>query len=280
MGPEVGLSAPSGNCGTDTSQGCQFPIVVARNEGTKAPTISSYTGLREQSVGTSFSAPQVAAAAALVHSVNSKLTPGQLISLLQKSSTPFSVISTVPQCVAPAPGTENGAECNCTTETCGAGMLNTAGAVSAAQRPFAILHTTGTASIGATLSLDASESFASDGRSVSAIQWSLTNVVGAAPVIAAATEAMTTLQVPGATSFTLNLAVTDDQGGQGTSTMSFATPSAPAPTPTPTPSPSAPAAPTVNNTGGGGGGEIGWELMMLLILLQAGISETRRMDRR
>jgi serine protease len=280
MGPEVGLSAPSGNCGTDPSQGCQFPIVVARNEGTKAPTISSYTGLREQSVGTSFSAPQVAAAAALMHSVNSKLSPGQLISLLQKSSTPFPVISSIPQCVAPAPGTESGAECNCTTQTCGAGMLNTAGAVSAAQRPFAIIHATGTASIGATLSLDASESFASDGRSVSAIQWSITNVVGASPVIAVPTEAMTTLQVPGATSFTLNLAITDDHGEQDTSTMSFATPSAPAPTPT-TPSPSTPAAPSVNNTGGGGGGgEIGWKLMLLLIFLQAGISETRRMDRR
>jgi serine protease len=279
MGPEIGLSAPSGNCGTDLSKGCLFPIVVARNEGATSPTISSYTGPTEQSVGTSFSAPQVAAAAALMQSMNAKLSPGQMISLLQESSTPFPVISAVPECVAPTgAATNEGSECNCTTQTCGAGMLNTAAAVMAAQRPFGIIRATGTAEIGATISLDATDSFASDGRSVTGVQWSVTNVVGASPVIAAPTEASTTLQLPAATSFTLNLTVTDDQGGQDTSVMSFATPTAPAsPPPAPPPSP-APSTPTTSaSSSGGGGGELSWELLVLLMVWS--VSRSQRMRR-
>lgn len=149
-------------------------------------------------------------------------------------------------------------------------MLNAAAAVSAAQRPFSIIHTSGAASIGANIQLDASDSFAADGRSITGIQWSVTDVVGASPVIVAANEATTTMQLPGATSFTLKLMVTDDHGGQDTSTMSFATPTAPAPAPTPapTPTPSTPATPPAKSSGGGGG-EFSWELVLLLMLASA-----------
>jgi len=282
MGPEIGLSAPSGNCvNTDPSLGCLFPIVVAKNAGATTPTTSGYTGATEQSVGTSFSAPQVAGAAALMTSLNAKLSPGQLIALLQESATPFPVNAAVPQCaVSDTTASGECAECNCTTQTCGAGLLNAAGAVTAAQRPFAIIHSSGSAAIGAAIALDGSDSFASDNRSITAIQWSVTDLVGAAPVIAASTEGVTSLQIPGASSFTLRLLVTDDQGSEDEAKTSFATPAAtptPTSTPTPTPVPSTPVTPA-SKSGGGGGGSLGWELLALFALTSKRIRRRSALD--
>ena len=83
-----------------------------------------------------------AAAAALMRSINSRLSPAQLIARIQQSSTPFPVSTdaTIPTCHVPAGDADlQATECNCTTQTCGAGMLNTGAAVAAARRPFAIL---------------------------------------------------------------------------------------------------------------------------------------------
>src|SRR5262245_55438106 len=103
-------------------------------------------------------------------------------------------------------------------------MLNTGAAVSAAQRPFVVLLSDGTASVGATISLDGSESFASNGRTLTSFQWTLASVTGSAPVIVSPGQPTTTLQIPAASEFTVQLTVTDDQGGQTTKHASFATP--------------------------------------------------------
>jgi serine protease len=145
-------------------------------------------------------------------------------------------------------------ECNCTTQTCGAEMLDTGAAVSAAQRPFAILQRTGTVASGATLSLDASTSFAADGRSLTSFEWSVQNLTGSAPVIIAPAQATTTLQITGTSQFTLRLTVIDDHGGQDIEEVALATPAAP-------PDPPPPAAPS---RGGGGGGQFGWELLGII----------------
>jgi serine protease len=267
LGPQITIGAPGGNCVNLTGQ-CLFPIVTTTNRGVRAPTSFTYTdqlGDRDDSgapilnVGTSFSAPIVAGAVALLHSVNSSLTPAQASHLLRATATPFPTNPGVRTCTVPNLATPPQLEeCNCTTSTCGAGMLNTGAAVAAALRPLAVVRTNGTVAAGATISLDGADSFASQGRTIVAYHWGIDDVTGATPTLANPNNASTTLQIPGESRFTLRLTVTDDEGTQDTRSLAMATMPSPAPTPTPSPPPS--------NGGSGGGGTLGWELLLLALL--------------
>ncbi len=258
LGPELSISAPGGNCvNIGIGQPCLFSIVVATNSGTTVPAASIYTDQIRYNVGTSFSAPQAAATVALMRSVNSRLSPAQLVTLIRQSASPFPVSAdaTIPACRVPiGPSDLQATECNCTTQTCGAGMLNAGAAVAAAQRPFAILQTTGALAVGATVTIDGSSSFASNGRTLVGYQWIAENVSGSAPVIASATQASTTLQMPAPGEFTLRLIVSDDHGAQDSEAVTLA--AAP---------PVSPPAPSGRS---GGGGDFGWELLGLLALLR------------
>lgn len=266
LGGEIGVSAPSGNC-VNTAPGapCLFTIVTTKNDGATAPTTSSYVQPGEQNVGTSFSAPQVAAAAALMRSINARLSPANVTALLRQSAAPFPVSNdpAIPTCHVPTSADDlQTSECNCTTQTCGAGMLDTAAAVAAAQQPFAILQTTGAVAVNATVALDGSASFASDGRTLTDFSWSVADVVGSTPVIVSPAQSATTLQIGDATQFTLRLTVTDDQGAQDTAELSMAPSPAP-PTPTPPSSP-----PGAGGGGGGGGAGSAWEILWLTALVR------------
>src|SRR6185295_861694 len=116
--------------------------------------------------GTSFSGPMAAATAALMSSVNSSLTPAQTIALIKRSATPFpAATGSVPVCHVPTSATDiQNTECSCTTQTCGAGMLNTGAAVTAAKGPLAIVQVTGTPTAGGSITLSGSGSFTADGR--------------------------------------------------------------------------------------------------------------------
>lgn len=264
VGPEVGLGAPGGNCvNTGGGQPCLFSIVVATNSGSTSPVAATYTDQFNYNVGTSFAAPMVSAAAALMKSVNARLTTAHLITLLQQSANAFPVNAGVPTCHVPAGPTDlQASECNCTTSTCGAGMLDTAAAVDAALRPFVVMNVSGAVTTSATLGLDASGSFASNNRTLTSFQWSVADLSGSAPVIGASSQAMTTLQLTGQSSFTLRLTVTDDQGGQQSKQTTISTPAAPPPT-----TPSTPSTP-VAAPGGGGGGVMGWELLACALLVR------------
>lgn len=254
LGTEVDIGAPGGNCvNTQIGADCLFSIIAPTNLGLTVPADSGFTDKQNFNVGTSFSAPLVAAAAALMRSVNTALTPAQFTQLLKESASPFPTSSTpgVGNCRIPTSTNDlQTGECNCTTSTCGAGMLNTNAAVSAAVRPLAIFSSSGTATTGATLSFDGSASFASNGRSLVSFQWSIQNLSGSAPTIMTPNEATTTVQITGDSSFTMRLTVADDQGGVDTQDFAVATP--------------APA-----TSGGGGGGSFGWELLGLLLLIAA-----------
>jgi len=267
LGTEVGISAPGGNCvNTGAGQPCLFSIVVAVDSGTKGPAAPAYTDEINYNVGTSFSAPQAAAAAALMRSVNDRLDPPEVITLMQRTASAFPVNSNagMPTCHLPT-GTNDlqTAECNCTTQTCGAGMLDAGAAVAAAQRPFSILKTTGNVASGAKIALDASSSFASNGRTLTSYQWNVANVTGATPIIASPSEAMTTVQIPGASQFTLQLTVTDDQGGRDNAQSDLVTPTQAATPPVTTPA---------AKSGGGGGGGFGVELFLLALFLGSSIA--------
>ena len=135
LGPEVALSAPAGNC-VNTTGACLFTIDTTVNNGTTTPGTNGYTDQFNPNLGTSFSAPMVSAIAALMTSVNSNLRAPQLIARLKEGAKAFPADPTVPSCHVPASSSDLQAECNCTTQTCGAGMTNAPGAVMAALRPI------------------------------------------------------------------------------------------------------------------------------------------------
>jgi serine protease len=269
LGTGAGIGAPGGNCVNTTitpSTPCVFSITAAMNTGTTVPVASAYTDhVQNFNVGTSFSAPLVAGAAALMHALNSHLTPAQSIVLLKESAAPFPTTSatTATVCHVPA-GDLQQEECICTTATCGAGMLNTQGAVLAAQRPFAISQAPTTMDTGTAVSIDARDSFASNGRTIAAFQWTALGVTGATPTFGDSTQALTTMQAAAASTFTLRLTVTDDQGSQDTADIAVATTTPPVTTP--------PTTPPASTGGGGGGGSFGW----LMLLLLGAISVSRR----
>jgi hypothetical protein len=149
LGPDVAVSAPAGNCvNVGAGDACLYPILSAANAGITTPIADSdggsiYTDSFRISVGTSFSAPLVSATAALMRAMQPSLTPARTRALLRASARPFPTTGAsngdatpVPPCASPAPiGTPqfDQSQCYCTTTTCGAGMLDAAGAVFAAR---------------------------------------------------------------------------------------------------------------------------------------------------
>jgi len=257
LGPQIGISAPGGNCvNTGAGSECLFSIVVATNSGTTTPVVSTYTDRFNFNVGTSFSAPLVASAAALLSSVNATLTPAQSIALLKGTAAPFPTNSAVSACRVPTSAADlQTTECNCTVDTCGAGMLNTGAAVAAALGPFGVLSINGAVVSGGSITASASGSFAPSGRTISSYAWSVLNSTGTAPVIVSPMQSDTTVQIPGMSQFTLRLTLTDDSGAQDVKDVVLSTPVV-----------TAPAVVTTAPRGGGGGGELGWEMLLWGVL--------------
>jgi len=117
FGPGTGLMAPGGA----GEQALPNDLIASTsNTGTYGPVQDAYA----LSAGTSFSAPMAAGVAALMLAVNPDLTPAQLIEMLQQSARPFPYNPSYPICSS---GIETA--CNCTTDTCGAGLLDANAAV-------------------------------------------------------------------------------------------------------------------------------------------------------
>ena len=217
VGPEVAISAPGGNC-VNTSGTCLYPIITATNTGTTTAATNTYSDSSNPSIGTSFSAPMVSGTAALMLSVNPTLTPAQVKSLLQLSARPFpSAVAGIPTCLAPTTNVQD--ECNCTTSTCGAGLLDAAAAVTAAAAGSVTVAsvspsaTTVTSGVGVTF--DGSGSTASNGHSISIYQWTFTsNSVGASfnGGVSGSSATVVTPATAASGSFTVKLVVTDSVG--------------------------------------------------------------------
>ena len=124
LGKEVGISAPAGNC-VNASGPCLYPMISATNSGDKGPVAPAYTDGFNYSVGTSFSAPLVAAAVGLMRDVNPSMSPAETIAKIKVAAKPFPLVTGSPVCsIANA-----GAPCTCTTALCGTGMLDAGAAV-------------------------------------------------------------------------------------------------------------------------------------------------------
>lgn len=223
LGPEVALSAPGGNCVNSTGA-CIYPILTATNSGTTTAATHTYSSGSNYSVGTSFAAPMVAGAAALMLSVNPTLKPAQIKSLLQSSARSFPVQptgSSVPACRAPTSTTQD--ECYCTTSTCGAGLLDVAAAVTAAAATAAptanISVSATTVAAGTTVTLDGSSSVAAGTRTIARYAWSITSGAAYASFSGSTTAATASLRTTGIGSVTVQLTVTDSTGTQASKTQ-------------------------------------------------------------
>ena len=247
LGPEVGIAAPAGNCvNLGAGQPCLFALTTTSNTGLTVPGLYTYRA----SIGTSFSAPIVAAIAGLMHAVNGELANSEMIARIKSGARPFPAPDpAIPTCPTLDSLT---AQCNCTTTTCGAGMADAPGAVSEALRPIARIVAPGNGRAGETITLDGSTSGAARGRGITSYAWSVSG--GMAEIVGTSTAATARLQISAAGPVGVLLTVTDDVGAEDYAGV------------------------TVNAaaaaSGGGGGGLI--HPLLLVILLAAGLSRRRQ----
>jgi serine protease len=269
LGPGADIGAPAGNCVNTTirrpvSPGdpdlpCVYSILAAIDMGTTTPVGPGYTDRYERAnFGTSFSAPLVSGAVALLHAVNPALSPAQYSAVIMGTANPFPTSSTTTTNICRVPTTfAQGEECICTTATCGAGMLNTSAAVNALSAPFGVIQAPATIDVNTNISIDARTSFDTSGSQVMTYQWSVLNVTGAMPTIANPASGNTTLQVSGTSNFTLRLRVTAANGTTDDTDFSMATVASTSPPPQ---------TPIGSGGGGGGGGAFDWWLLLLGLL--------------
>ena len=150
LGSEVAIAAPGGNCvNTQSGQPCLYPLLTTTNLGLTQPGASGFTDSFRISVGTSFSAPLVAGAAAMVLSLRPDWGQSDVLRVLQASARAFP--EPVPGSgVVRCPARDPEAECRCTTALCGAGMLDidAALAMTAASPPTASSGSSGGGVLG------------------------------------------------------------------------------------------------------------------------------------
>ena len=252
LGPELALGAPAGNCGdsfTTAESACVYSMTTTTNLSVMSPTTpdNDYTGLyycdsttgsfpgctissgqyRDYNIGTSFSAPVVSGIAALMSSVNSNLNSCQLIARLKEGSLPFPQTSldatgAQPQmCHVPAGANDvQNSECICTRDdqTCGAGMANAPGALTAALRPIAAIAVPASVTAGQSVTLDGSGSGAANGHTVAGYQWSPVSG-GLMLSITAGATSRASVTAPSCGVATVALTVTDDAGHADTANV-------------------------------------------------------------
>jgi serine protease len=122
FGAQIALATPGGDGDTRSTCDAQLAdsgIVSTGNLGDVLPGAAGYVAAS----GTSFAAPAVAAAAALMLSVNPALEVEQLEEGLKRSARPHVKVPLLGNCSLTAPSKDRG-RCACTTGTCGAGMLD------------------------------------------------------------------------------------------------------------------------------------------------------------
>lgn len=303
LGPEVTIAAPGGNCVNINGGPCLFSLDTTSNSGTTVPVTNTFTDQINSNLGTSFSAPIVSGITALMLSRNANLSTVQMLARLGEGARPFpTTVADAPAiatCHVPVNDQDFQLEqCLCTTSTCGAGMANAAGSVTAAERPIAAVALP-TVSPGQNVSLNASGSAAACGRTIASFAWTVVEPTINLPAITGANTPTATIIAPSSGSIIIRVTVTDDQGRTDVADVTVepnnaaslapanagatacatpvtsgptpgTPPSTPAPNPTPTPTPTPP------RGGGGGGGSLGFTTLFLLSVLCLGQERRRR----
>ena len=225
LGPEIAISAPAGNCVNVTGT-CLYPLLTTSNSGVIGPLDSIFTdGDNVITVGTSFSAPLVSGTVGLMMSVNSALSPAQVLAALRTSARSFPTSGAAPvqlvtngpfvpvaNCTAPT-STAQSSECYCTTSTCGAGLLDAGAAVALVAHVSAQITVASTAVVaGVPVSLIGTSSRAADGLTVASYSWAVTHGATTATFNGPTNASTATLVTTGAGSVTVSLTVTDSAG--------------------------------------------------------------------
>ena len=273
LGPEVALSAPGGNC-VNTSGTCLYPILTATNAGVTTPTTNTYSDGANISVGTSFSAPLVAGAAALLFSADPSLTPAQVLAHLQNSARTFPSTGAdagVVACQAPSATAQD--ECYCTTSTCGAGLLDASAAVARVVSPTPVIpvisYDASGAVAGASFTLDSARSVVPAGRTVT-YAWSIVSGASIASITSAANASTVTL-LGGSVAGTVvvRLSLDDGLGNTPTRDVSIAVGAATSPT--------TPLATDGGDSGGGGALGLVWLLGLAMGVMALQVQRNRRL---
>lgn len=165
FGPHVALSAPGGS----NEGGNPTMIFSTDNPGFTNPVAYSalpnpltHYGYKQ---GTSFSVPQAVGVASLMLSVNSALSPSALIDRMKQGARPH-LSAGLGVCALPT-----SVACNCTTATCGAGLLDAATSVQLATGPAAVITPIGTVNPGTSISLNGTASVALAGTVIDSYLW-------------------------------------------------------------------------------------------------------------
>ena len=182
-------------------------------------------------------------------SVDPSLTPAQIREALQASARRFpSSGADVGVAACRAPNGIEQDECYCTTSTCGAGLLDAAAAVTRvlppASAPTVRVAAAPAVAVGSSLTLNAQDASAFNGRSIVAYHWTITAGADAASLSGDTNAASVTLLARATGRVSVSLTVTDSIGATGTSSATIEVQAA-----------------TTGGTGGGGGGGglgLGW----------------------
>lgn len=229
----AGLMAPGG------SGNGALRLYSTDNTGAQGPGAESY-GYKQ---GTSFSAPLAVGVAALMLAVNPALTPLQIAARLQAGARPHVFNAFAPTC-----GETTAAPCNCTPQTCGAGLLDALASVQLALGPAVRIAAVPPPLAGATVVLDGRTSAAVPGAALVSFEW--TQLSGTPVAIQGAATALAQVALPAqAGTFVFRLQVTDSEGRTGADQITLTSTAPPS---------------------GGGGGAAGWlwgaELWALALL--------------
>ena len=206
-GPTLSLLAPGGSAPPQLGCGAADALCSLDNAGQQGPGADTYGTKR----GTSFAAPLAAGVAALMLSINPALSPAQLVARLRAGARPHTFDAAFPLCSNSAPS--NGV-CNCTADTCGAGLLDAEGATLLAMAPAVRIAPVGAAVPGGVVTLDGRASVALPGAAITGYAW--TQVSGPAASLQGRNAALASVALPGAAAtFVFRLAVTDAFGRTG-----------------------------------------------------------------
>ena len=269
VGPQISISAPAGNCVLPgPNDPCLFPILTATNTGTTGPGTNTYSDSFNISVGTSFSAPLVSGAAALMLSVNPTLTPSQVRSTLMATARAFPTTggtAGTPTC-QPADHQRNNSSVTAPTGTCGAGMLDVGAAVLAVPAPSAtqaLAFATPTAPApGDTITLDGSTSVPASSRTITGYQWTMVDSGGIATLVAPANAPTATVTTSGGGTFTVRLDVIDSASASVAATTTLSV--------------SVGAQVVTPPSSGGGGGTMSWPWLLALGVAVAALRPRRQ----
>jgi serine protease len=158
---------------------------------------------------------------------NLNLNAAQIIARIQASATAFPAtpatggichVAALTQDATGAYTDVQSNDCQCTTATCGAGMLNAAAALGQAVLPQAsLLTSTDRASVGQSITLDGSASTAASGHTLVAWQWSTNPSIA----ILNPTSEVAKILFPSLRPLAVSLTVTDDLGRTDTATKTI-----------------------------------------------------------